>query len=227
MAYWPTRTDISFSEGAIEDIKLLVEFAGRLPDIVEASKQESHEFVASKAIRKLSEKLKIEYRQVFRLFNALENFKIIADEVGGPEKAIDQVIEGLDAEVAERMEAGRDSIVRALVLYDDNNPISISYKAQKITYLRDKLFHDVEIMTDARPVFDAEGVNILEMVITHTLVITYWTRSGWETAHIAADAVDMLHLRKVCDRAIIKAKTLKTALEEKWPTEVLRDDAGT
>lgn len=42
---------------------------------------------------------------------------------------------------------------------------------------------------------------------------------------VAIDAADVLNLRKAADRAVIKGKTLKTALQTKWKTEVPRDDA--
>lgn len=43
---------------------------------------------------------------------------------------------------------------------------------QRLSYAREHLLVDVEILTDARPVYAIEGDKILSMVISHSLVVT-------------------------------------------------------
>jgi hypothetical protein len=225
MAFWPRRTEVSLPQNAIDDITTLLDVVDKLPVIVESARKQSHESKAVSVIRKVARDVGIDLPRLDKIFNALENLKTLAGEQGGGgDRPLDQIKSGLDPKLAERVEANKGVLSEAINAYSEDNPVSIAYKAQRITFLRDKLFHDAELITDIRPVFDSPGKNILEMIVTHTFVITYYTRRGWETVHIALDAADVISLRKACDRAIIKAKTLKVALDTKWKTEIIRDD---
>jgi len=226
MAFWPSRVDFRLGDSAAEDLGLLVEHADRLAAIIKLAKEQDYDFVAPTVIDKISKATSIDYGTLSTIFNSLENLHAIADDVGGPEGAFGQVHRAVnDQELLKKLDSAKGKIIDAIKSYDQDNPVSISYKAQKLTYLREKLFHDVEIITDARPVFDGKGERILEMVITHSLVITYWTAGSFQTIHLAIDAADVLSIRKATDRAIVKGKSLKSALQKMWKTGVPRDDA--
>jgi hypothetical protein len=194
MAFWPSRIDLKLAEGVAEDIDLLAEYADRLPAIIELAKKQEYDFLAPAVIRRISTAASIDYPILSRIFNSLENLKTIADEMGGAERAFRQITSAVDPNLQEKLDSAKDKIIDAIELYDADNAVSISYKAQKLAFLREKLFHEAEIITDARPVFDAKGERILEMVITHSLVMTYWTRTGFETIHLAIDAADVLSM---------------------------------
>ena len=230
MAFWPSRADFRFAERMADDLGPFIEHTDRLAEIIKLAKQQDYDFAASRVIDKISKTTSIDPSTLAVIFNALENFRAIADEIGGAEAAFNRVRRAVadavdDDDLIKKLDASKDKIIAAITSYDQDNPVSISFKAQKLTYFREKLFHEAEIITDARPVFDAKGENILEMVITHSLVITYWTAGTFQTMHLAIDAADVLDLRKAADRAVIKGKTLKNALQTKWKTEVPRDDA--
>ncbi len=117
-------------------------------------------------------------------------------------------------------------MVNALRLYNKDNPVSLTFKAQRLTYNRERLFHEVEIISDARPIFDTKGEKVIEFVVTHSLVVSYFVNGDYQRQYYSVDNADILNLRTACDRAILKSRTPKDALGEKWPTEVLRDDTG-
>jgi len=226
MAFWPSRIDIRINDEIASDIALLADNADRLPRLVQLAHEQDYDFVASIVIRRISKAASIDYSIVSRIFNSLENLKNIEQETGTAEIAFSSIADAVSPDLKQKLESVKDKIVDALKSYDPDNAVSISFKAQKLTYLREKLFHEAEIITEARPVFDSSGERILEMVITHSLVVTYWTRgAGFETIHLAIDAADVVSIRQSTDRAIIKANSLKSELGAKWKTEVLRDDS--
>jgi hypothetical protein len=109
--------------------------------------------------------------------------------------------------------------------YERDNAVSLSYKAQRLTYMRENVYQQAEIITDARPVFDEKGQKIVEYIIAHYLVITYFRHGRVENVHLALDAADVLKLHNVCDRAVIKARALKNELGDR--ARILRDDDAT
>jgi RIO-like serine/threonine protein kinase len=100
--------------------------------------------------------------------------------------------------------------------------VVIAYKAQKLTYLRENIYQESEIITEVRPVFDQKAGQILEYLVTHSLIATYFRHGRYENIHLAMDMADVLKLRRLCDRAILKAKTLQSDLGDK--ARILRDD---
>ena len=224
MAFWPSRIDFQLDDNVAGELNLLVEYAARLPELIKLANEQEYDFTAAIVVRKIAKDASIDYSIAARIFNSLEYLRALSDEAGGPDRAFEQVRRAVEPEQQEKLDTAKDNIIAAIKAYDGDNAVSISFKAQKLTYLREKLFHELEIITDARPVFDLKGERILEMVVTHSLVITYWARTGFETIHLALDAADLFSVRKATDRAIIKAKTLKDALSAQWKTRVVRDD---
>jgi hypothetical protein len=103
----------------------------------------------------------------------------------------------------------KDVIISILALLQDH-PAVISVKAQRLSFLRERIYIDSEIITDARPVYNTRGDTIVEMIVPHTLVITpHDSTHNNHDLHFTMDANDLVKLRKACDRAMLKAKTLK------------------
>jgi len=81
---------------------------------------------------------------------------------------------------------------------------------------------ETKIITDLRPIFDEKGLNIKQMTITHTLHIEYHDGVRLQTLFLTLDAADVTKLRKFCERAEIKAVTIKKQMHGlAWPVAIL------
>lgn len=218
--------DVSIPKSAADEIEALLSYAEQLGPAIELATKTKPAVAVVTILRDLSKQLSIRIFDLRKIFNALENLNVIRKEFGGAEIAFEKIAEALSPEAAKKWSEKKALILSAMAAYSEDNPVSISVKAQKLTFLREKIYRDAEIITDARPVYDSTGEKVLEILITHSLVANYLVRDRVETVHLAMDAADVLKLRKACDRAIVKAKALKTALGDKsdWVIEVLRDE---
>jgi hypothetical protein len=222
MAVWISRP--AEPKTASDEIDLLVEYVDRLDDLIDAANKQKPTLTAAEVITAISKDVSMKSDVLKKVFNALENLKNLSVEFGSTKKATDQLADSLNDDVATRLRENIESIARAVEKYSGDNAVTISYKAQRLTYLRENIYQDAEIITDARPVFDGNGEKIIEYLVTHYLVATYFHHGRFEQIHLAMDAADVVKLRKACDRAIIKSKTLKAELGHK--ARILREDDG-
>lgn len=225
MASWPVRTDSKLPDSAVRDLGLLIDNLANVPRLVESAKKQTPELRPDRLYDNIQKDTGIELTIAKRIFNTLENLVAFKDDLGGPDKAIARVMKSLPEETKKKYEENIDKLISLFEIYDKNNPIAISYKAQRLTYLRNKLIHDSEIISDARPIFNEAGDNIVEFVVTHELILTLLVDGSFKREHLTLDHADILALRKACDRALIKSGTIKKTLEGKLKVEVLRDDA--
>lgn len=210
----------------MDDIKKLLDHLDQLPGIIERSKAAGHRVTVFQVLHPLSLEVGIDYKTLLDVFTALENLRFLEVEFGSSEQAVIRIEAAVDQALAQRIAAKRPELLRAMGVYLDENPILVSFKAQRLSYLHERIYRDAEILTDVRPVFDDPGGKILECIISHSLVITHSTAGRQERFHLTLDAEDVLKLRKACDRAIIKAQTLKNTLGRNadWNIHMLRDE---
>lgn len=227
MAYWPTRNDVKFRDTAVKEIALFVERISDIPEIVSVSEKLAPNSQPTQLIDQIAQSIGKTPAEIRSIFNTLQNVLSIKEDLGSFEKALDRISAGVPADLSKKIEENKANLVKIISNYSRDNPVSISFKAQRLTYLRDSLLHEAEIMTDVRPIFDESGANIIEFVVTHELITTSFSNEKFTRHHFSVDNADLLTLRKACDRALLKAQTLKKAFEEKkWPIEVLRDEAS-
>ena len=116
-------------------------------------------------------------------------------------------------------DAVKDQLVGAVSSIGPDSPLMISAKASFLTYERQNVLHQTQIISDIRPVFDKAAETIREMIVTHTLVIYYSDGGDQTELHLALDRTDIDTLREQCDRADSKSQKLLKALEGRpWPT---------
>jgi len=60
-------------------------------------------------------------------------------------------------------------VLHHLSLMSDESPLAISSKAQGLAYQHAQVVKATRIMTDIRPVFNADGTKILQMIVTSTV----------------------------------------------------------
>jgi hypothetical protein len=223
----PGRTNIELSvpKGAADEIAMLVAHADRLAAILDATMKMEPATAASTVLKPLSQETGIDGGVLRKLFNALQNLNVIATELESADAAFERLSDALDEKIAKDWNQKKELILAALQRYSDNNPIAITIKAERLTYFHEKLYRDGEIITEVRPVYNEAGDSVIEMMILQSLVVTHSSATGLHRTHVAMDAADVLKLRKVCDRAIAKAKTLKQTLDRaKLRAEIVRGD---
>jgi len=199
---------------AVRQLNKLSQYADRLPDIIAASQLVSPGLTLRGVTTKISETLKISERELRDVFLALDNIRVMADNLHGADKALDRLFDIYRGQLTDAA-AKRSAIMHGLGLYNEDNPASISLKARKLSILQENLLIDAEIITDARPIYDSKGENIVEWVINHSLVVTYQQSNTTKRLHLAVDVDDIGKIRQACERAVIKAHTLKKTLGDK------------
>jgi hypothetical protein len=222
MPIWTSQPSASIPERAAEEIEALADHSEGLQEFTNAARRETVALTPAEVIAAISKKVGVSTDILRKIFNGFENLTNLSEEFGSTNKMLDDLIVNLDERVSAKLKAKKEAIGLAIEEYAQGNAVSLSYKAQRLTYLRENIYQQSEIITDARPVFDTRGEKIVEYLITHNLVITYFSQGRPANVHLALDAADVLKLRKACDRAVIKAKALKSELGDR--ARILRED---
>jgi hypothetical protein len=72
-----------------------------------------------------------------------------------------------------------------------------------------------------RPVFDDAGESIKQTIVTHTILIDYSDGGDNRQLQVAMDASDIAELRRLCERAEVKAASLRSVLKDMpWPVSI-------
>jgi hypothetical protein len=218
--------DRPLPESAQRGISSLLGHADGLAEILASTVAEPPKISAASTFRTIATTLGVDFAEVARIFGALENLSVLREELGSTDAVLNLLEKRLNTDIAERLRPRVGQIKAIIESYIASHPVAISLKAEKLSYLHETLLQDAEIITDVRPVFNADGTKILEMVATHSLIISaYSPGTGSRRLHFALDAADVLKLRRICDRAIVKADSIKRELGGMpWITRVLNDE---
>ena len=226
MANWPSRIDFRLSEAAAEEVSFFADNADKLAKIIDSVSKQSPKTDLQDIVEEIASDIGLRAPDVRQILNSLENLKDLSEDLGTYEEAITRLTKAVNEDISRKLEFVRPLISEALRRYADDNAVSITIKAQRLTYSRERLLHDSEIFTEARPVFDKTGSSIREYIITHTLMLTTMVDGKFKQKHLSLDNADVLNLHRVCERAILKGRTLKEALVAKGtPTVIVRDEA--
>jgi hypothetical protein len=90
--------------------------------------------------------------------------------------------------------------------------LELSSKVEQLKTDYRSIFCDAKILTDLRPVFADPGAAPVGVAITYTLKIAYHEDGDHKELYFALDAEDLHKLRKVIDRAEVKASSLKSVI---------------
>jgi len=118
----------------------------------------------------------------------------------------------------------QSAITKALATLGPDHPLVISQKAAKVVFAHEHILTTAQILTDVRPVFNSAADQIKQMIITHVLSVSYSDGTSERQIQFALDAVDLAELKKACQRAEQKARTVKDALKAMpWNTLIFRE----
>jgi hypothetical protein len=103
-------------------------------------------------------------------------------------------------------------------LANENNPVLISEKAESVAWSHQNILFSTRIITDVRPVFNADGTKVEQVIVTSNLHLEYAAGNGMqEKLVLAMDALDVAELRRVCERAEVKMQTCLKEFEAQKP----------
>jgi hypothetical protein len=124
-----------------------------------------------------------------------------------------------DEELKRGWEEATPTIAWSLAqLENEDNPLLISEKAEALVWSHQNVLFSSRVITDVRPVFDASGTKILEVIVTNSLHVEFTTgRGGQEKLVFAMDATDVAELRRACERAEVKIQTALREFESHKP----------
>ncbi len=84
-----------------------------------------------------------------------------------------------------------------------------------LSYAHANLLRSSRILTDIRPVYNAEATAIEAAVVSHTLRLRYDSLDGLHEISIAIDECDVRNLAKQCERATVKSRTARQLMSDK------------
>jgi hypothetical protein len=103
-------------------------------------------------------------------------------------------------------------------LREEDNAVLVSEKAESLAWSHQNVLFSTRLITDARPVFNADGTKIKQVVLTTNLHIEYGSGAGMrEKLVLAMDAKDVRELRIACERAEVKMQTCLKNFENHNP----------
>ena len=106
--------------------------------------------------------------------------------------------------------------------------VHLTAGAIDLSYEYANLCRGARILTDIRPIFDAQGTAISGAVVSQTLRLQFENVDGWHELYIAMDESDIGELARQCERALRKAQIAKDMMDHgaKVPTMISGEDAG-
>jgi hypothetical protein len=112
----------------------------------------------------------------------------------------------------------QEGLRKRLIALLTTEPLALSAKAGNVQHHYERLFASARIVTDLRPVFFEDRTEVAGTMIVHNLSITYLNRGHYQDEFFALDGPDLKLLRKILDRAELKAEALKKLAEETGTT---------
>lgn len=102
-----------------------------------------------------------------------------------------------------------------------NGFFSLLRKAYDLALNRHSLVLSLQILSDARPLYDEDADSLKALVFSHTLTFRVQNGNDRQALHITLDAADMQRLSQELDRAAKKEATLKERAGE-WGVPIIQ-----
>ena len=157
-------------------------------------------------------KIEIVIEQLLSLYTLRRQRRISAAEIV---EGLNYGIESARNRWDENQLAKWQAIQQQLLHLFDIPNIWLAVKSLDLSYDYSKLLQSVKILTDIRPVYNADASQIEGSVVSYTLRISYDSRDGNKSISIALDENDVRSLLEVSERALKKSQTAKRFMIEK------------
>lgn len=108
-------------------------------------------------------------------------------------------------------------------LLEPDHPLGTLEKGLYLAYEYQNVATKLQLLTDIRPVFSDDASRIDRHVLSYLLRLEYHDGAHLHTFDLALDAEDIRELRQLCERAEVKAKTVREQLGAKIPVSIAGD----
>ncbi len=96
-----------------------------------------------------------------------------------------------------------------------NKGIGIISKATPLVLGKSQLFSGARVFTDMRPIFESDPSHLVKAaIVLHNLEIKYFDGNEVKRVYITMDGEDLINLKEVIERALIKEKSLEKFFEK-------------
>ncbi len=129
-------------------------------------------------------------------------------------RSVNDVVRQQGQEVGLTLESWEsvEPVIKRLV---EEKSVRLTATAIELAYDYTNLLRRAKILTDIRPLFDKSAEQIEGAVVSYTLRLHYNSADGEHELSIAMDEADIRTLIGECNRAIKKAATAKSLIDEK------------
>ena len=216
---------LRISRQALDDVKVLLTLSPEVKQQLVSALESAPRFApVSSLVPKVRDALEISNDRSGRILLAILSAVVQVEPPDWPTKRVAEEIvkaEGLELEPAGN-EAAEDFLMRVMELPS----MVTSAKASDLLTEYDRIFGDARIVTDIRPVFMEDPHEMAKgAVIVSTLKVQYQDAKGLSNFYVALDTQDLVGLKKVVDRALLKVDTVKAELDVAgWEYYTGKDD---
>jgi hypothetical protein len=222
------RSLVSFEippEGRAE-LAAIAELSSRLKDIQAAAREAGTNGITA-ASKFIAKKLALDEGQVQRLIDGLLSIRTLMRQTRlPPEELLAALTISLEQAPDEwkRQYLAQWSESRAVLLdylcHDDW--IAIRSKVRELTFLHENIFSSCRLLTELRPVYNHSGDEIVDTVLTTSLLIRYRSDVGRQREiQFALDVADLSEIRRQCERAGRKIAVAEQMFKQvDWPLTI-------
>jgi hypothetical protein len=205
--------ELYLDEEAIDEMAALANFGKQLPNIVSKIAVIGPRAVLPVLADELSKQAGLDNEQAVILVQGLVRVYNTRERSGESTRAvIDALTAALkDNPVRDAWEAARDKVVEAVDLLQEEHPLVVSSKAERVAISKANRVVSMDLFTDARPVFNKTGDRVLFTVIDHVISLEYHADyRDHREIHLTFDADDIERLFDLC----LEAKARVTAVKD-------------
>jgi hypothetical protein len=220
------KLHLNFDDDVLRELIFVAKHADRIEEIVTlagraSEKAETHDF--EDVVEEVAEQAKLPPGDVEQVLHTVYNITRITTRMKiDAAKFLEVATRAFEGRKGEEFSDGdlrawKDSlktIGQAVSKIDADHPFLVSRKADRLARAQQNIVYETKIITDLRPVFSAAGDRILRSVVNHRLVIDYFDGNRVSRMEFGLDLEDVAELRKTCERAELKALTLKDSLKD-------------
>lgn len=204
---------LRISRQALDDVRVLLTLDPGVKEQLIAALEAAPRFApASSLVPKVRDALEVSNDRSGRMLLAILAAVAQVEPPDWPTQRVAEEIvkaEGLELEPAEAS-AAEEFLVHVMELPS----MVTSAKASDLLTEYERIFGDARIVTDIRPVFMEDPHEMANgAVIVSTLKVQYQDASGISSFYVALDTQDLIGLKKVVDRALLKVDTVKEELD--------------
>lgn len=196
-------------------LRLPAESTARLHQVLQTERPAISPKELAKRIFKKVELPLGEVQDLLLFFCNLHLYRTHQESLHGGE-GVDRILEDYVTDTAANTtQVILDSLKKLVGQFLPLESIFITAKVARVLTDHEKVFFESAIITDLRPVFKSD-VNETPSValVVHNLSIAYYESREPRKAIFALDNRDLLHLKKVVDRALQKSESVKNLVRE-------------